>query len=108
MKTIIQRAFAPFKAVFPRFVWTRIRAISTALITPFVFSRSSGHFKSSLKEKAVDRHGHPLPWYTYSCIELLRHRDFAGRRILEFGSGQSTLWWASRADRVVSIEGDPE
>ncbi|MBV6440287.1 MAG: hypothetical protein DYG98_10760 [Haliscomenobacteraceae bacterium CHB4] len=26
--------------------------------------------------------------------------------ILEFGGGQSTLWWASRSARVISFEGD--
>lgn len=108
MKTAIQKTFAPFKIILPDFLWRSIRAFATALMTPVIFSRSSGHFKSSLLEKAVTRRGEPLPWYTYSCIDLLEHRDYKGRRVLEFGGGQSTLWWAARADSVVSIEGDPE
>jgi hypothetical protein len=107
MKTPIQEIFAPFKTLLPRFVWTRIRSISTAVLTPIVFSKWSGHFKSSLREKAVSSKGHPLPWYTYPSIDLLSHRDLSGRTVLEFGGGQSTLWWAARAERVITVEGDP-
>lgn len=54
----------------------------------------------------MDRHGRPLPWYTYPMIDLLSAKDFRGRTVLEFGAGYSTLWWASRADFVLSFEGD--
>jgi hypothetical protein len=47
-----------------------------------------------------------LPWYTYPAIDFLRARDFKDREILEFGGGQSTLWWAARASHVVSFEAD--
>ncbi|MEX0853081.1 MAG: hypothetical protein WD036_07345 [Bauldia sp.] len=106
MKTGIQRAFAPFKVLLPEYAWRPIRAVATALTTPVVFSQWSGHFRSSLREEAVSRRGEPLPWYSYPCIHLLMHRDFAGRSVLEFGGGQSTLWWAARAERVVTFEGD--
>jgi predicted O-methyltransferase YrrM len=56
--------------------------------------------------KAVDRKGAPLPWYTYPMIDFLSRRDFKGRSILEFGGGQSSLWWAARAERLVTIEED--
>jgi hypothetical protein len=108
MKTIIQSGFAPFKAVLPGFLWRGIRACATALMTPVIFSRSSGHFKSSLKQKAVSRNGKPLPWYTYPMIDFLNHRDFSDKVILEYGAGQSTLWWANKARRVISIETDQQ
>ena len=108
MKTKIQKAFAPFKAVLPPFIWRPIRSFSTALITPVVFSLWSGHFKSSLREKALSRRNEPLPWYTYPCIQLLLHREFSGKKVLEFGGGQSTLWWASKADQVVTLEADAQ
>lgn len=108
MKTIIQTGFAPFKALLPGFLWRGIRATATAVMTPIIFSRSSGHFKSSLKQKAVSRSGKPLPWYTYPIIEFLTHRDFSNKIVLEYGAGQSTLWWAERAKQVVSIETDKQ
>jgi hypothetical protein len=56
----------------------------------------------------VDRHGNPIPWYTYPAIDLLNAKDFSTKTVLEFGSGQSTLWWAKRAKRVLSLESDPQ
>ena len=56
--------------------------------------------------KAVSRHGEPLPWYTYPTIDFLKHRTYENKMILEFGGGQSTLWWAARAKHVVTMEGD--
>jgi hypothetical protein len=105
VRTVIQRAFAPFKAYLPRWIWAPIRSVVTAFLTPVLFSYRSGHFRSSLKRAAVSKDGSPLPWYTYPCIEFLRHRSFDRKSVLEFGGGQSTLWWAARAKTVVTIEG---
>ena len=55
---------------------------------------------------AVTSSGEPLPWYTYPCIDFLSQRDYSDKTILEFGGGQSTLWWAKRAKRIVTLEGD--
>jgi hypothetical protein len=56
--------------------------------------------------KAVTKDGEPLPWYTYPCIDFLKYRTYGNKVILEFGGGQSTLWWARRARHVVTLEGD--
>ena len=55
---------------------------------------------------AVTKSGDPLPWYTYPCIDFLRFRSYEDKTVLEFGAGQSTLWWAQRARRVLGFEGD--
>src|SRR5205807_1001412 len=60
------------------------------------------------RSAAVDRHGNPLPWYTYPAIDFLDTKDFSTKSVLEFGSGQSTLWWARRCKRVLSFESDPQ
>lgn len=83
-----------------------MRRVSTGVLTPFAFSYQSGHFLSSLKSKAVDNHGVALPWYTYPAIDFLRYKHFSDRSVLEFGSGQSTLWWSERAKTVLSFEDD--
>ena len=57
--------------------------------------------------RAVDKKGDPIPWYTYPAIDFLSQRDYRDKSILEFGSGQSTLWWAARAKFVLSMEEDP-
>lgn len=65
-----------------------------------------GWFKSVEKQLPVDHDGKPLPWYTYSSIAFLEGRTRPGMRIFEYGSGNSTLWWAKRVQSVVSCEND--
>ena len=104
--TGIQQRFAPIKRVLPKAVWQPFSAFATAAITPIRFSRKSGHWKSSIAMLAVDACGAPIPWYTYPAIDFLTQRNFAGKNILEFGGGQSTLWWSARAKSVLTIEED--
>lgn len=106
MTTVIQRTFQPFKKYLPRWIWSPIRALVTAFLTPILFSIKTGHFKSSFKMAAVSPKGDPLPWYTYPCVDFLRFRQFDGKRVLEFGGGQSSLWWARHVESVVTFEGD--
>ncbi len=65
-----------------------------------------GHDRSIATGRAIDSQGRPLPMYTYPAIEYLAQLDFSDRHILEFGSGQSTLWWAARSARVTAVEHD--
>jgi hypothetical protein len=57
-------------------------------------------------ESAINAAGEPLAWYTYPAIEYLSQLDFSDCRVFEFGSGNSTLFWARRAQAVVSVEHD--
>jgi len=66
----------------------------------------SGNFRSLREQKAVDKHGEPLPWYTYPAIEFLKQLDFTNKDIFEYGTGNSTLFWSRRAKKVVSVESD--
>ena len=63
-----------------------------------------GHLKSVRTGSAIDAAGDPLPWYTYPAIEFLRQFDFSNSRVFEYGAGNSTLFWATRAAAVVSVE----
>jgi len=76
----------------------------TRVIAP-VF-RAHGYFRSLSGKLAVGEGGDPLPMYTYPAIEYLAAPDFRTARVLEFGSGQSTLWWAKRAARICAVEHD--
>jgi hypothetical protein len=107
-QTHIQKAFKPCKDHLPSWLWNPLRSLVTALATPVRFSARSGHFKSSFLKCAVSAKGEPIPWYTYPCMDFLRQRSYEGKTVLEFGGGQSTLWWAHRARQVVTLEGDPE
>src|SRR5262245_12435525 len=67
---------------------------------------SYGHFKSVCAGSSVDGAGRPIPWYTYPAIDFLRQLDLSEKTVFEYGSGNSTLFWAARAARVVSVEDD--
>jgi hypothetical protein len=102
----LQRGFAPFKRRFPKAISEPVRAVVTGLVTPIRFSLKTGHWKSSMTMTACTESGEPLPWYTYPAIDFLAQRSFASRTVLEFGGGQSTLWWSKRAGSVLTIEED--
>lgn len=65
---------------------------------------SRGHALSAKLHRPVDVLGAPLPWYTYPFVDYLADLDTSSWNVLEFGSGQSTLYWARRAQRVVTFE----
>lgn len=102
--TRLQKAFAPFKRFLPRAVWQPMRSLATGVITPIRFSVRTGHWRSSMAMAACSAGGAPIPWYTYPCIDFLAQRTFEDRNVLEFGGGQSTLWWSTRAHSVLTIE----
>lgn len=49
----------------------------------------------------------PLPFLTYDAIRQLAQIVAPGTRVLELGSGNSTLWLLQRGAHVTSIEHDP-
>lgn len=64
--------------------------------------------EKSMDEKVcVDKDGNPLPWYTYPAIEYLSQFDYSQQKVFEYGCGYSSLFWAGRAERVISIEDNP-
>lgn len=101
-----QSGFAPIKRVLPAAIWSPLRGVLTAFLTPLRFSQRTGHWKSSLRRAACTPAGKALPWYTYPAIDFLAQRDFKDKNILEFGGGQSTHWWSSRARSVTTVEED--
>jgi hypothetical protein len=71
-----------------------------------VLWRDYGHVATVRCGLAIDRDGNPLPWYTYPAIDYLRQLDFREKVVFEYGAGVSTLFWASVARAVVSVEDD--
>jgi len=102
----IHSSYGVLKKVLPAKVCEWIRALANAFLTPILFSHMSGHFKSSLSQKAVSVEGKAIPWYTYPVIDFLRSKDFKDKIVLEFGGGQSTIWWGERAKKVITFEGN--
>lgn len=63
-----------------------------------------GWLKSWWRRRPVDTAGKPLPWLTYPAIDFISQFDFSDASVFEWGSGYSTLWWAERCRRIVTVE----
>ena len=63
-----------------------------------------GWFNSFKSAKPVDKEGRPIPWFTYPAIEILYNRLNEKMSVFEFGSGNSTLFFAERVNQVISVE----
>ncbi len=67
-----------------------------------------GWFQSFRAKASVDRSGRPIPWMTYAFLDFLEPRLRGDFDVFEFGSGNSTHWWAARVRAVSSCEHDAE
>ena len=98
-KTFIKGAYR--SRANPRY-WRQLGRACSVLAFDF------GLLPSLVRQEPVTRDGTPIPWYTYPAIEYLSQFDYSGKIVFEYGAGNSTLFWASRATRVVSVEHEPE
>ena len=65
-----------------------------------------GWFKAFDSKEPVDENSNPLPWVTYSFIDFIKGRLNKNLKVFEFGSGNSTYFYAKYAEKVVSVEHD--
>ena len=70
--------------------------------------REEGWLRSNRERRPVTRAGEPLPWYTYAAILFLAERLPPDATVFEFGAGNSTLWYAQRCARVLSVDPNRE
>ena len=70
--------------------------------------REDGWLRSYRSKLPMTRAGDPLPWYTYPAISFLSSRLRPNSVVFEYGAGNSTLWYAQRVARVVSVEDDAQ
>lgn len=70
------------------------------------YLKEIGWFTSFEGLSPVDRHGNPIPWVTYSFIDFIKERITKDHKVFEFGSGNSTYFYAKYAASVVSVEHD--
>lgn len=90
-----------FKNLIPQWLRGVIRVIK-------VLEIDYNHFNSARLRSCIARDGLPLPWYTYPTIEYLNQLDFTDSVVFEYGGGNSTFYWASRAKEVICLEDDAE
>jgi hypothetical protein len=78
------------------FLWHRLRLYALNQIG-WINSRNTHQSQGFFK---------PVPWMTYSSIDFVSQCVKVEGKVLEFGSGNSTLWWLDRGNTVVSLETD--
>lgn len=65
-----------------------------------------GYAAAALSGESIDGDRNPIPWFTYPCVEYLKQLDLRDKSVFEWGSGNSTLFWANRCHDVSSVEND--
>ena len=65
-----------------------------------------GWFQSFHTKRSVDAAGNALPWYTYPFIAFLTPRLNRNLLVFEYGSGNSTRWYADRVKHITAVEHD--
>jgi len=107
MRGILQWGKKRIPAQFKRGPFLRIaRVILTPVNNLRILLWTYGQLRSALSGVSVDRKGSALPWISYPAIDYLSQLDLSNKDVFEFGAGNSTLYWAERTKRVVSVERD--
>lgn len=84
----------------------RLRRLRKVLRAADVTARGYGHARSVRQQESVDADGQPVPWYTYACLQWLGQLDLSVLDVFEYGSGNSTRWWARHCRSLTSVEHD--
>ena len=74
----------------------------------FGYFNEIGWINSLKKQMPMDENFNPLPWVTYGFIDFISERLNNSMDIFEYGSGNSTLWYAMRVNSITSVEHDSE
>jgi hypothetical protein len=101
--------FRDLLAVFnPRFgQYARYRHAPGKLHEAFrILADDLGLLRSMKTGLPADGSGAPVPWFAYPAIDYLNQFNLKGKRVFEYGSGQSTRYWARRGASVWSAEHD--
>ena len=90
------------RSVFP---WVFVLGKGLALLgSSRSFLRTSGYLKSVATKRPCLHDGSPIPWMNYCAISFLDDRLKDDQLMFEYGSGNSTQWFASRVKKVTSLE----
>jgi len=87
-------------------IFLRLRGIVTAFRSLYQLEYGIGHFLSSTFYQSIDKEKNPIPWFTYPIIDYLNNLNLKNKTIFEYGSGNSTIYWATRCKSLVAVEHD--
>ena len=101
-------------------MWTNIKLAIKKFFSKFEFTskylqlhylsehylNNSGWNRSRKEFLPVDKEGNPLPWFTYSSIYFIKDKLKPDFSVFEYGSGNSTRWFSSKVNKLISVEHD--
>lgn len=101
----------PKKSFFNRLFWRTAAEMKIDGMTKFFTSKDSylvdqGWFLSARKRKSVGAEGKPLPWLTYPLINFIEPKLSKKFSMFEYGSGNSTMWFADHVGFIQSVDHD--
>lgn len=73
-----------------------------------ILDEGLGHKRSFEEKRPIDNLENPLPWFTYPAIEYVKQLDLKKISILEWGTGNSTLFFANLCKEIIAIEHNKE
>ena len=73
-----------------------------------LIAHSYGHERSFLEKSAIDSKGLETPWFSYPAIEFLNVLDLSNFKVLEWGAGNSSVYFSRYSREVYSIEDNDE
>jgi hypothetical protein len=73
-------------------------------VLKFIISQRYAGFLYYKSGSSVDKNNNPIPWMTYSFIDFIEERLNKELEIFEFGSGNSTIFFAKRVKNVMAAE----
>ena len=69
-----------------------------------ILAKAYGQYRTAQDRECFDSAGTEIPWYTYPAIEYIKNHDLRSLNILEYGSGNSSIFYLSRGAAVTSVE----
>ncbi|NCS89396.1 MAG: hypothetical protein AUK34_14220 [Ignavibacteria bacterium CG2_30_36_16] len=72
------------------------------------YLKDTGWINSYKKKQPVDAENNPLPWMTHSFIHFIANKLTKELSVFEYGSGNSTLYFAEKVKSVTSLEHNEE
>jgi len=94
-----------------KFIWKVLRFLHIAGYIQLSYKGildELGWFKSFNSRQSIDRQGNPIPWCSYSFIHFIDERLTKNLSVFEYGSGNSTIWYAQRVNNIIAVEHDQE
>jgi len=69
-----------------------------------ILAKAHGQYRTAQDRECFDGEGSGILWYTYPAIEYTQNYDLRSLNILEYGSGNSLIFYLSRGAAVTSVE----